>query len=228
MVVCQTATFEADPQCVLHHVQMGMVQDMFKLLGCRERFKARYQAMRYAAKAEQQQAAANNGSAASGLSRRSTTVLPKRLREQLSPTTDEAILARVLFELDNRGDFEPIMHLFPMSDAGEEGTENEQVQQQGLQAQRQISTDDSSDDDDDDSQEVAQPQQQASEQESNGDTPMPTVIPAAAPIRTIPIPWSRRDRALRDYLNRGGNGDSSNSMDAMTAAAAADGAGAAV
>ncbi len=44
-------------------------------------------------------------------------VLPRRLRDQLCPRSDAAMRARIAQELRDRGAFEPLMSLFPMSES---------------------------------------------------------------------------------------------------------------
>ncbi len=104
-------------------------QDMMSLLGLRERFKPRYAAMRAAAKAKQQSvtaaaaavAAAPPGTSlaaavasASAAAKPAAAALNRRLKEQMLPTTDAAVMARVGQELSRRGGFTPLMHLMPM------------------------------------------------------------------------------------------------------------------
>lgn len=44
-----------------------------------------------------------------------TALMRKRLREQMSPTGDAAVWRRVQQELQQRGDFQPLMSLFPVA-----------------------------------------------------------------------------------------------------------------
>ncbi|PNH12996.1 hypothetical protein TSOC_000073, partial [Tetrabaena socialis] len=118
---------------LIHEQKNGMVQDLMGLLGLRDRFKPRYAALRAAAKSKQQAvaaaavaaAAAGSGSAASlaaavaaasaaAAAAPGAAALTRRLREQLLPTSDEAVMARVLQELANAGGFEPLMGLMPL------------------------------------------------------------------------------------------------------------------
>ncbi|KAG2433886.1 hypothetical protein HXX76_008239 [Chlamydomonas incerta] len=114
---------------LIHDQKNGMVQDLMGLLGMRERFKPRYTALRAAAKAKQQAvAAAATATAAAGgslaaavasataavASAKPSAALTKKLREQMVPSTDEGVMARVAQELTHRGGFQPLMPLMPL------------------------------------------------------------------------------------------------------------------
>ncbi len=51
---------------------------------------------------------------AAGPASAAPVVLPRRLRDQLTPRSDEAMRQRVAGELERRGGFQPLMHLFPI------------------------------------------------------------------------------------------------------------------
>ncbi|EFJ42490.1 tubulin tyrosine ligase TtlE [Volvox carteri f. nagariensis] len=115
---------------LIHDQKYGMVQDLMSLLGMRERFKPRYAAIRAAAKTKQQAAAAaaaaalasdggGGGHAAAAAKAAAAAAKPsasftRKIREQLQPSTDSAVMARVAQELTHRGGFEPLMPLMPL------------------------------------------------------------------------------------------------------------------
>ncbi|GIL99848.1 hypothetical protein Vretimale_4813 [Volvox reticuliferus] len=112
---------------LIHDQKYGMVQDLMSLLGIQERFKPRYAALRAAAKAKQQAVSAaaaavasNSGShaavaaVAAAAAAKPSAALTRRLREQMQPTSDAAVIARVAEEIMSRGGFEPLMPLMPL------------------------------------------------------------------------------------------------------------------
>ncbi|GLI61494.1 hypothetical protein VaNZ11_003822 [Volvox africanus] len=118
---------DARVEQLIHDQKYGMVQDLMSLLGIRERFKPRYAALRAAAKAKQQAvsaaaaAVASNGGShaaaaavAAAAAAKPSAALTRRLREQMQPTSDTAVIARVAEEIMNRGGFEPLMPLMPL------------------------------------------------------------------------------------------------------------------
>ncbi|KXZ53247.1 TTL5 protein [Gonium pectorale] len=120
---------DAQVEQLIHEQKFGMVQDLMTLLGIRDRFKPRYAALRAAAKAKQQAisaavaAAAAAGSdtlaaamasASAAAAAKPSATLTRKFREQMQPTSDAGVMARVAAELTNRGRFEPLMPLMPL------------------------------------------------------------------------------------------------------------------
>ena len=111
--------------------------------------------------------------------------LEKKLREQLCPTTNKAVMARVAQELRSRGGFQPLMLLFPLpgnppGSSGSSAASTSAASASSPKARGRL--------------QQQQQQQQQQEEAQNG----------GAADGAVRIPWDRRDFELRDQMKKGG------------------------